>query len=278
MPELAYLNGDIIDLNRAYVPIEDRGYQFGDAVYEVISGYNGALFSLNLHMQRLANSMDGLAFPEMDLNALEKDILDFYKASKLCDCILYLQVSRGTEPRNHAPGRDLVPQVVMTVKSNNGATEALRENGIGAITVADMRWGRCDLKTVQLVANCLAKKQALDQGQYDAIFVDKRRIVKEGTSSNVFVAKDGVLFTHPLDRTILPGITRIYVLEICGQNDIEVRQQAFDTEFLYGADEVMLTGTITEIMPVINVDGRSITNGAPGPLQKMLQAKLKAAM
>jgi D-alanine transaminase len=147
----------------------------------------------------------------------------------------------------------------------------VREKGAFAITVADLRWGRCDIKTVQLVANCMAKQQALEAGVFDAIFVSAQGVVREGTSSNLFIAKNGVLVTHPLNHQILPGITRQVIMDVCRDQGIEVQERFFYREELAAADEAFLTGTITEVLPLVRIDGQPVGDGVVGPLARRLQ-------
>ena len=275
MPELAYVNGDIMDIGSAVVPIEDRGYQFGDAVYEFIASYNGRMFCLEEHLDRLMRSMAGLSFPPMDRDAIRGAVVALFEKAKIPRAGLYMQISRGVSPRNH-PFPDAAPvQFIMTIRPVEEKPRALRENGAGAITVEDFRWGRCDLKTVQLLPNVLAKQQAVAAGVFDAIFVAPDGAVREATSSNLAVVKDGTLITHPLTPAILPGITRMVVLELCGELEIPVEERFFAKDALYGAEEAFLTGTVTEVLPIVSVDGRAIGGGTVGPVTKRLYAALR---
>lgn len=164
----------------------------------------------------------------------------------------------------------------MTVREIKAVSADPLRNGIRTITVRDRRWGRCDIKTTQLLANCLAKQKALASGYDDAIFVSDQDIVREGTSSNVFTVSNGRLTTHPLTPHILPGITRMAILEICGEIGLEFSESFFTRENLYAADEVFLSGTVTEVLPVIGVDDRIIANGGVGPITRQLYAALGA--
>lgn len=276
MPELAYVNGNIMEIGSAVVPIEDRGYQFGDAVYEFIASYNGRLFFMDAHIDRLMRSMKGLGFPPMDRAAIERDVLALFVKAEIARAGLYIQISRGVSPRNH-PFPDAVPmQFIMTIRPVEEKPASLRENGAAAITVEDFRWGRCDLKTVQLLPNVLAKQKAAEAGVFDAIFVSPEGTVREATSSNLAVVKDDTLITHPLTPNILPGITRIVVLELCRELSIPVEERFYKTDALYGADEAFLTGTVTEVLPIVAVDGKPIGNGLVGPVTKKLYAALRA--
>jgi D-alanine transaminase len=275
MPELAYVNGEITRIEDAVVPIEDRGYQFGDAVYEFIASYNGKLFCVEDHLDRLMRSMKGLAFPPMDREKIHDAVTTLFEKAAIPRAGLYIQISRGVSPRNHPFPDAASLQFIMTIRPVAEKPPALRRNGADVITVQDFRWGRCDLKTVQLLPNVLAKQQAVAAGAFDAIFVAPDGIVREATSSNVAIVKNGALITHPLMPTILPGITRKVVIALCDALGIPVEERFFDVDALYGADEVFLTGTVTEVLPIVRVDKKSIGGGAVGPVTQRLYAALR---
>lgn len=266
MPELAYVNGEIMPIEKAMVPIEDRGYQFADGVYEFVASYDGHLFFLEEHLDRLERSMAELAFDPISRPDIKKAVLELFSVSGYRRAGIYIQISRGVAPRNHAFPPGLPPQIIMTIRPIKKTPEDMMENGATAITVPDTRWGRCDIKTVQLLANCLAKRKALDSGCDDAIFVSDQGVVREATSSNLFIASGGKLTTHPLTVNILPGITRMAILDICKTTDLDVQESFFKTEALYGADEVFLTGTTTEVLPVVRIDGKTVGDGKVGPI------------
>jgi D-alanine transaminase len=275
MPELAYINGNIMEIGSAVVPIEDRGYQFGDAVYEFIASYNGRMFFMEEHLDRLMRSMQGLAFPPLDRGDIKSAVLELFEKAGIPRAGLYIQISRGVSVRNHPFPEDAPVQFVMTIRPVGEKPKALREKGASAITVEDIRWGRCDLKTVQLLPNVLAKQKAVEAGVFDAIFVTPEGVVREATSSNLAIVKNGALITHPLTPNILPGITRIVVLALCKELSIPVEERFFTTDALYGADEAFLTGTVTEVLPIVTVDGKSIGDGLVGPVTRRLFAALR---
>jgi D-alanine transaminase len=275
MPELAYLNGEIMPIEKAMVPIEDRGYQFGDGVYEFVASYEGKLFLLEEHLDRLEWSMSELAYEPISRNEIKTAILDLLATSGYKRAGIYLQISRGVAPRDHAYSKTMPPQVIMTIRQVKELPADIREKGATAITVEDMRWGRCDTKTIQLLANSLAKQKAKDCGCDDAIFVSDQGIVREGTSSNLFIASADELATHPLTPNILPGITRMAVLNICEEAGFKVKETFFDKKALYAADEVFLTGTVTEVLPVVTIDGKSIGDGKVGPIARRLYDLLR---
>ena len=274
MAELTYLNGKILPTSEAMVPIEDRGYQFGDAVYEYVASYNGRLFCVEAHLARLQRSMEELDFPAVSIENVRNALMSLFKQAQLPRAGVYIQISRGVAPRDHAYTNSTEVQVVMTVVELPEA-HPLAENGAFVITMEDFRWGRCDIKTVQLLPNTMGKQKALDAGVYDAIFVAEDHTVREATSSNVFIVKNGKVSTHPLTRRILPGITRMVILSACKTLGVPVQERLFKTDELYGADEVFLTGTTTEVLPIVNIDTQTISQGTPGPITRQLYKELR---
>ncbi|MEJ2039097.1 MAG: D-amino acid aminotransferase [Desulfosarcinaceae bacterium] len=275
MQELAYVNGTITSIAEARVPIEDRGYQFGDAVYEFFATYHGTVFAMPEHLERLQRSLTMLDFPPVDLDRIERAIRHLLDESGISRAGIYLQISRGVAPRNHPFPADAHPQVVITVRRAKEIPEHLRSEGAKVITVEDLRWGRCDIKSVQLLPNTLAKQQALQAGADDAIFISPSGYAREGTSSNLFIARGDQLFTHPLTHEILPGVTRRVILNICREENIPVQETLFDKKQMMAADEVFLTGTVTEVLPVSQIDGSPIGQGRPGAFAGRLQSLLR---
>jgi len=275
MPELAYLNGEIRPISETFVPIEDRGYQFGDAVYEFIASYNGKLFCMKEHLDRLQHSMEGLSFPELDRAFIESAIHDLFKKAGIARAGIYIQISRGVAPRDHAWPKEIKEQITMTIKKVMEIPSKLREDGVDIITVMDERWSNCDIKTVQILPNAMAKQKAKTLGAYDAIFVSKEGVVREGSSSNFFIIKDDRLITHPLTKNILPGITRKIVLDLATETDLETREEFFSKADLFSAQEAFLTGTVTEILGIKSIDDKQIGKGIPGKITQKLYAALR---
>ncbi len=275
MSELAYVNGNILPLEKAVVSIEDRGYQFGDAVYEYIASYNGKPFYLEAHLERLQRSMKALSFPTISNNIIRAAILELFQRSLLERAGVYIQISRGVAPRNHAFPESSALQVIMTVRKVREVPEKLKQNGAKAITMKDFRWGRCDIKTVQLLPNVIAKQKAIEAGVYDTIFVSEDGVVREATSSNVFIVRQGNIITHPLTSEILAGITRMVIIAICNELNLPVKEQHYKVNELYSADEVFLTGTTTEVLSLIKIDNQSIGSGDVGPVSKRLLEALQ---
>jgi D-alanine transaminase len=274
MPELAYVNGRVTPIEEAVIPIEDRGYQFGDAVYEVIASRNGKLFRLDAHLDRLDRSMEALALPPMPREKIRNAVLDLYVQAAIPRAAVYMQISRGVYPRNHAYPANPDLQFVMTVRSVADMPDSCRTDGVQAITVEDQRWGRCDIKTVQLLPNIMAKQSALNCGVADAIFLSEEGIVREGTSSNLFIARNGHLITHPLTPRILGGITRMVILEICREKEIPVEERCIPVREMMAAEEVFFTGTISEVLPIVRIDGKPVGGGRVGPLATRLYREL----
>jgi len=270
MPELAYVNGTFLPIDKAMVPVEDRGYQFGDAVYEVIASYDSRLVFMDEHMARLDRSLKELSFPEISIDQVRSAVFELFNRANIERAEIYLQISRGVTPRTHEFPNNADTQFIMTARKVPEIPENVRQQGAKTITVKDLRWGRCDIKTVQLLYNVLAKQKALDSGVFDAIFVSEDNIAREATSSNLFIVADGKLITHPLTSNILPGITRAKVLEICIEQNLHVSEQFYNKETLLKSDEVFLTGTITEVLSIVDIDGSQIGNGKVGPIAKQL--------
>lgn len=275
MPELAYLNGKFMPIEEAMVPIEDRGYQFGDAVYEFIASYNGRLFFLDAHLERLEKSLNALAFPPVPMEKIKEAVLELFQKAELPRAGVYIQISRGVAPRNHVFTTPLKPQLVMTIRKVREVDPKIRETGASVITTKDFRWGRCDIKTVQILPNAMAKQKALESGAYDAIFVAENGVVREATSSNVFIIAGGKLKTHPLTENILGGITRNAVLDCAREIGLEAVEQFYYVEELYGAEEVFLSSTTTEVVSVVTIDGKPVGDGRVGPWAKRLGEVLK---
>ncbi len=266
MPDLANVNGTILPIEKAHVPVEDRGYQFGDAVYEFFASYDHRIFALERHLDRLERSLNALSFDPIDRDHVRDTLLRTFHEAGYARAGIYLQISRGVAPRNHAFPSKATPQIIITVRPAPEIPPSVRENGAKMITVTDFRWGRCDIKTVQLLPNTWAKQQALEAGADDAIFITDQGIVNEATAANVFIVAHGTLLTPPLTANILPGITRASIIEICKTNDITVREDQFDRSAMLAADEVFLTGTVTEVLSVARINDHPIGNGTPGPL------------
>jgi D-alanine transaminase len=268
MPRIAYVNGLYTPLRDAAVSIEDRGYLFADAVYEVWSVFDGRLADLDGHLNRLERSLRELHINmPMPRESLLVVLGEVVRRNRLREGMVYLQISRGVAPRDHVfPGDDVKPAVVITAKPvDREAATRKAEAGIKAITVPDIRWGRCDIKTVGLLPNVLAKQQAKEQGAGEVIFVDRDGYVTEGGSTNVYmVGADNVIRTRSLTANILAGVTRLNLMPIIDQAGFQVEERPFTVDELKAAREVFITAATSLVLPVIAIDGTSIGNGVPG--------------
>lgn len=270
MARVAYVNGRYTRHADAAVHVEDRGHQFSDAVYEVLMAMGGNLLDFAPHMARLHRSLAALSInPPMSDAALRVVAGELLSRNRLKNAMVYIQVSRGVAPRDHAfPREHLPPGLVMTVRRVDYPAIARRQQkGVGVITRPETRWARPDIKSVSLLANVLAKEEARAAQVYETLFVDADGMITEGTSSNAWiVSADGALVTRSLDGAILAGITRDAVLAVTEARQITVEQRAFSLAELKTAAEVFVTSSTSFVMPVIAVEGGVIGNGAPGPV------------
>jgi D-alanine transaminase len=283
---LAYLNGEYLDRARAAVSVEDRGFLFGDGVYEVTRAHDGRLFEAERHLRRLERGLAALQIArprELESGSLieisERLLRDDGLTSG--DATVYLQITRGVAPRtHHFPPAGTSPTVYLSA-SSLAVPDDTRARGAAVILTTDLRWERCDLKTINLLPNIVGKQQAVAAGAFEAVFV-RGDVVTEGASTNVFAVLDGELRTHPATHRILPGITRDVVLEIARESERElgvpVREVSLTSVELRRASEVFLTSTTNDVMPVTCIDGAVVGNGTPGPIARRLHAALVARM
>ena len=273
-----YVNGAYLDRAAARVPVDDRGFLFGDGVYEVTRAVNGQLFAWERHLRRLARGLEALSIvlPDVRLLEVSEHLLE-ENALETGDATVYLQITRGVaERRHHFPPPGTAPTVFLSA-SRLVVPDELRARGAAAITTADLRWERCDLKTVNLLPNVLAKQQAVAAGAFEALLV-RDGIVTEGASSNLFAVIAGKLHTHPPTHRILAGITREVVLELAAELAIPVVLEPITRAALSTASEVMITATTADVMPVVSVDGSRVGDGRPGGVARRLHAGLRARM
>jgi D-alanine transaminase len=276
-----YLNGQYMNAEDAKIPVLDRGFIFGDGVYEVWRVVEGRLFEHARHERRLKNGLKTIEIPmaDRDVEALHGVAERLLRDNDLTrgEGTFYVEVTRGAAPRTHAyPPKGTAPTVFGMV-SRFEVPHAAREAGAKAVTERDVRWLRCDVKTVQLLPNCMAKQKAQIAGALEAIFV-RDSIVTEGTHTSVLGVKDGTLVTHPLGELILPSVTRELVLEIAREQGVPVSERPFTAKELFAMDELFVSGTTTDVTPIVEVDGRKIGSGKPGPVSKQLYAGLQARL
>lgn len=265
------VNKEITPREHTVVDIEDRGYQFGDGIYEVIRVYNGKFFMMNEHMVRLERSAReiklSLPYPA---NEIKNRLLELVSLDKLQNGFIYLQISRGVAPRYHGFPTPSVPShLVAYTKIMERPLNQMKE-GVATLLTEDIRWLRCDIKSINLLGNVLAKQKASEVNCFEAI-QHRGQTITEGSSSNIFIVQDGVLYTHPATNLILNGITRTKVLELCRELKLTVNEKFFTVEQLLEADEAFITSTTSEVMPVIKVSQQEIGPGIPGPITVKLQ-------
>jgi len=263
----AYLNGVFLPLDQAHVSVMDRGFLFGDGVYEVIPVYGGKLFRLGYHLRRLQNSLDAVRIgnPLAD-DGWESMLEQLVAGNEGHDQTVYLQVTRGVAPRrDHAFPVDSRPTVFAMCTPCLVSRDIDNEPGVSAITLADIRWQHCNVKAITLLPNILLRQQAIETDAAEAILI-KNGYAVEGAASNIFIVVNDTLTTPPNSPALLPGVTRDLILELAKANGIPCREADITTEELAGADEIWLTSSTREISPVIRIDDRPVGNGKPGVL------------
>ncbi|MCC3306061.1 D-amino-acid transaminase [Sneathiella sp. HT1-7] len=274
MSRIAYVNGQYLPHRDASVHIEDRGYQFADGVYEVVTIVGGRMIDEAGHLDRLERSLNEL---RMDL-PMKREPLKFVmreviRQNGIRDGIIYIQVTRGVAPRDHPFPKDTPSSLVMTAKRLSMERAAkTAEQGISVITVPDIRWARRDIKSVSLLPNVLAKQEAKDKGAYEAFQVDEDGMVTEGSSTNAWiVSQEGKIITRPTSNSILAGITRASLIKELDKNGIELELRSFTVDELHSAREVFLTSSTSYVLPVVKVDDQVIGNGHPGLISQKLR-------
>ena len=271
MNETVYLNGQFLPKEKASVSPDDRGFLFADGIYEVIKYYNGKPFRFPDHLARLKRSLEEVQIECNGVEHFEQVFAQLLAKNKLekSHAGIYLQVTRGAHQRVHHFPPNLSPTVYATAFAFPSFTENL-ENGIEVITREDIRWLRCDIKSVALLPNTMLYNQAREAGAGECILI-RDGMVTEATHSSVLAVKNGVVITHPLSHLILPGITRKVILEICADNNIPAEERAFSEEELYEMDEVIIAGTGSEITPVIRINETPVGKQKPGEVTRFLQ-------
>lgn len=271
-------NDQIVEEGSITVSPEDRGYQFGDGIYEVIKVYNGQMFTAQEHIDRFYASADKirLVIPYTK-DVLHKLLHDLIEANNLENGHVYFQITRGAGSRNHVFPDASVPAVLTgNVKVGERSIENF-QNGVKATLVEDIRWLRCDIKSLNLLGAVLAKQEASEKGCYEAI-LHRGDIVTECSSANVYGIKDGTLYTHPANNFILNGITRQVILKCAAEIGLPVIEEAMTKEELLNMDEVIVSSVSSEVTPVINVDGQAIGTGAVGEWTRKLQAAFEVKL
>jgi len=266
--QIAYLNGQFLPITEAQISTQDRGFLFGDGVYEVIPVYKQKLFRFKEHLQRFKNSLQSINI----VNPLTDDewlqmLNTLISKHDWKDQFVYIQVTRGVQmQRDHTPAMNLTPTVYAYTNPLKPVPASTLENGIKIITLEDIRWLRCDIKAITLLPNVMMKMAVKAQGADDAILITKKGLVSEGTASNAFIVKDGVLITPPNSNKILPGITRMVIESIASEHHMPLIERDITEEELNNADEIWLSSSTKEALPVTQMNNQLIGNGKPGPV------------
>jgi len=268
---IAYLNGTFLPIDQAHVSVMDRGFLFGDGVYEVIPVYGKQLFRLAHHLRRLQNSLDAVRIgnPLSDTE-WENVLTGLVTRNSGSEQAIYLQVTRGiAAKRDHAFPKDITPTVFAMSTPGLPAVDIESVTGIQAVTLVDSRWKHCNIKAITLLPNVLLRQEAIDAGTAEAILI-KDGFAIEGAASNVFIVHNGLVITPPNGPALLPGITRDLILELAARNSIPYREADVPLEDLQSADEIWVTSSTREISPVIRLDDITVGSGTPGPLWKRM--------
>lgn len=275
MSRVVYVNGRYRPHRDAVVHVEDRGFQFGDGVYEVCEIFAGRIVDERRHMERLRRSLSELRIRlPMPLSALTVVLHEIVRRNRVADGIVYLQITRGVARREHAfPSPEVAPSIVVSARRlDRSQGERLAQGGIAIVTLPETRWARVDIKSIALLPNVLARQAAREQGAREAWFVDRDGLVTEGAASNAWiVTQEGKAVTRPADYAILRGISREVVLEALGAAGIPFEERAFRMEEALGAREAFITAASLLVMPVVRIDGHAIGDGKPGPVATTLR-------
>ncbi|WP_310447436.1 D-amino acid aminotransferase [Thiobacillus sp.] len=267
-----YLDGRFMPLADARVSVLDRGFVFGDGVYELVPVYSRKPFRLEEHLRRLQHSLDGIRLANPHGVAVWRELIEQLIAQQdFDDQSVYLQITRGVAPRDHAFPAGVAPTVFMFAQPLVSATAEQKSAGVCAITAPDIRWGRCDIKAISLLANVLARQQAVEAGCAETVML-RDGFFSEGAASNIFVVKDGVLRAPPPSRLILTGITYDVVLELAAAHGIPAELRAISEAELRDADELWMTSSTKEIMPIVSLDGVPVGDGKQGPMARQMDA------
>jgi D-alanine transaminase len=273
----AYLNDSFLPLEDACVPVMDRGFLFGDGVYEVIPVYGGRLFRLTQHLQRLQNSLDGVRIENPLMADAWRDLLEeLVSRNSGTDQAVYLQVTRGVAPkRDHAFPAGIRPTVFAMSNPLPEPRDIPGEQGIHAITLPDIRWQHCNIKAITLLSNVMLRQQAFEADAAEAILI-KDGYATEGAASNIFIVHNGILVTPPKSAALLPGITRDLIIELAACNAVPYREAVIPEVDLHSAGEIWLTSSTREISPVVRLDNTVVGDGRPGPVWKHMSTLFQA--
>lgn len=262
----AHVDGKIIPLQEAKVSALDRGFLFGDAVYEVLWVHKGKQWLKEGHYNRLDRSLKLVRIHGVDLNALDQKVQQTIEFGNFQDAIVYIQITRGSALRAHAFPKDAKPFEFLYVQEFKDPYSDMRTNGIGLLSRVDIRWDHCDIKSTNLLANVLAIQDAKEAGCHEVLFHLKDGTITESAHSSLFGVLDGIIYTSPTSEWILPGITRDHILSVCAKEGIPLREKSLHLDQLEKVSELFITGTTCGVLPVATLDGKKIGNGKPGPV------------
>jgi D-alanine transaminase len=280
MSRIAYVNGSYVPHRHAMVHIEDRGYQFADGIYEVVGVVGGRLIDEALHLDRLDRSLHEVSIaPPMSRAALRFIMGEVIRRNQIRNGMVYMQITRGVAPRDHVFPAHAKPVVVITAKRIKPTDPKIVARGVDVISLPDMRWKRCDIKSVSLLPNVLAKQTAKKKGAYEAWLMGDDGLITEGTSTNAWiVTRKGALVTRPADVAILNGVTRRSVLRLAEREGLAIEERKFTLKEALAAREAFITSTTNYVMPVVRIDGKPIGDGKPGSFSKRLRSAYIAYM
>jgi D-alanine transaminase len=278
MEALANINGETLPLSEARVPALDRGFLFGDAVYEVLRVYAGRPWLEDEHFRRFDRSLAAIRIDGVDVPRLRRRMHETIRAGGFGEATVYIQVTRGAAPRSHPFPKDVTPLEFLFVQEFNDPYASAREQGAAVITQPDIRWDRCDIKSTNLLANVLAMQAAKEAGGLEALLYLPDGTLAEGTHTSFFGVLHGTVLTRPNSNAILPGITRGLILRLAERAGVPVREHILTRADLAEVSELFLTGTTSEVLPVVRVDGKPVADGRPGPATRRLQEAYRGAV
>ena len=279
-PLVAYVNNRFVPLEKAMIHVEDRGFQFADGVYEVVACYGGTYLDLNPHLKRLQRSCAAIAIDlPKTIPELEVLVQQAYEKNPFDDAMVYIQVTRGVAPRNHVVNQAITPTLVITVRELPKPSDTKVKTGVQGITLQDIRWKHCEIKSIALLASVMGKQEAVRAGVDEAFWLDEQGHVLEGCATNIFAVIDGVLVTHPLDHQVLGGITRSMAMEVAKDAGIAVQERAWKLDEA-GLSECLMSSTTNAVLPVVQINHQAIGDGKPGEIglkiRQLMLAKIDA--
>lgn len=275
MQQIAMINDKILPYEALDPIYLDRGFYFGDGVYEVIRSYNSKIFALEDHLKRFSNSLSAIGINSVDIEEVREKVIMAYKQSEIPDARIYFHITRGSAPRNHTYNIDMTANffLVITELADNSN---IKKNGIAVSTFPDWRWKRCDIKSLNLLANVLARQDAALKGCQEAILVDETGLITEGAASCFFAIRNGMLRTTPLGRNILPSITRKYVLKTAKNINLKFEEKSLTPAEAACADELFMAVTTKDVVPIVKFDDKIISDGKPGLYTKQIIKEFRA--